>query len=137
MSELLAPWRPILNGRFRPIVFAAFGNLYFERPDGSVHVLDVLEGAVTDIAPSFTAFQALVNSREWQEEHLASELVWQLHQRGLKPAAGECYAISPHPAFTSNIALEQITPMSLAVWLSICAQVQFSPPATPSPPSAS
>jgi hypothetical protein len=137
MAELLAPWRPVLNGRYRPIAFDAFGNLFFERPDGSVHVLDVIEGALRSIAPSFTAFQALVNTREWQEEQLASELVWQLHQRGIKLKANECYAIAPHPVFGAGITPDRIMPMSIQVWLSLSAQSHGLPAVISSTPGAS
>ena len=136
MAEILAPWRAILNGKFRPIAFSAFGNLFFERPDGSVHVLDVIDGEVTGVAPSFTSFQTLVNTREWQEEHLASELIWQLRQRGLRPGVNECYAISPHPVFGAGITPDRIMPMSIQVWLSLSAQAHGFPAVSSSAPSA-
>jgi len=92
-----------------------------------VHVLDVIDGEITLVAPSFTAFQALVNAVEWQEEHLASELVWQLHQRGIKLAANQCYTIAPHPVFGAGITLERVMPMSIQVWLSLSAQAHGYP----------
>ena len=129
-QRLLAEWSPLVGGRLQPIGMSAFGDLYFLRPDGAVHVLDVLEGAVRLVAESQTAFGACMNSKEWQDANLMPEVVWQLQQRGLVRGHGQVFGFAPHPAFAGKIAPETALALDAIVWHSICSQ-SVGPRATP------
>jgi hypothetical protein len=63
-----------------------------------------------------------VNTNEWQERHLLSFQVAQLHERGIIPGAGQCYAFIPHPALLGRIDVERVMLMDIGVWQHICAQ---------------
>ena len=67
-------------------------------------------------------FKGLVNSQEWQEDHLLSYQVYQLHQRGLVPGHRQCYGFAPHPIFTGRIDIDTVMIMDILAWQSICAQ---------------
>lgn len=48
---ILEQWSPLVEGQLQPLGLSAFGDFYFLRPDGAVHVLDVIEGAVRCCIP--------------------------------------------------------------------------------------
>jgi hypothetical protein len=67
-------------------------------------------------------FTTLVNNQQWQEVHLLSLLVLQLHERSLIPGPGQCYGFAPHPAFAGKIELNTAIVLDIPVWQAICAQ---------------
>ncbi|OZB46426.1 MAG: hypothetical protein B7X60_08755 [Polynucleobacter sp. 39-45-136] len=122
-QHVLEQWSPLISGPVKPIGMSAFGDIYFLRPDGTVHVLDVLEGAVRHVAESETAFGAYMNSQEWLDANLMPEVVWQLHRRGLVRSPGQVFGFAPHPAFVGKIAPETAMVLDAVVWHSICSQL--------------
>lgn len=120
--ELLALWPGAVQGRLQPIGASAFGDLYFQRPNGSVERLDVLEGGVHLVASSNGEFGGLMNSPEWQRSNLLTEGVALLLERGLKRGSSQFFAFAPHPVFTGKIDWSRVMPLDAKVWHSICAQ---------------
>lgn len=120
--ELLAYWPSTVSGRLQPIGASAFGDLYFQRPNGNVERLDVLEGGVHIVATSPGDFQANMNSQQWQESNLLTEGVALLLERGLKRGAGQFFAFAPHPSFAGKIDWSRVMPLDAKIWHSICAQ---------------
>jgi hypothetical protein len=125
----LAPWSGFVGGPVGPEFLNKFGSWFLRRPEGRVEMLNVLTGAVEEMAKSYEEFVPLVNDQRWQETYLLSELVYQLHQRGTIPGVGQCYALAPHPALCGpNPANgEQVDPrfvmvMEIGLWQSLCAQ---------------
>jgi hypothetical protein len=123
MAGILKPWNFLLKGRLRPICFSRFGDLFFERPDGSVHELDVLHVRLGRISPTVDRFRGLMEDRGWQEEHFLSLLIWQLHEQGIAPGAGQCYGVAPHPLLGGKLVRENILLMPLGAWHLVCAQL--------------
>ncbi len=128
-ANWLAGWTRLHSGRVALAFMNKFGSWFLRTPEGPVLGIDVLSGTVERVAPSYDALIALVNQREWQERYLLSELVFQLHEAGKIPAAGECYAIAPHPALGGPNPMmgERVDPanvmvMSIRVWQSLCVQ---------------
>jgi hypothetical protein len=122
-SQLLEQWSPLVSGKIQPIGLSAFGDIYFFRSDGSVQVLDVLEGAVRSVAESQQAFGECMNSKEWQDSNLMPEVVWQLQNRGLIRNPGQVFGFAPHPSLAGKIAPETAMVMDAVVWHSICSQL--------------
>ena len=121
-AMLLAQWPGVVTGPLSPIGSSAFGDLYFQRPNGGIECLDVLEGGVHLVADSFESFQQMMNSMEWQEDKLLTSGVALLHDKAVLRGAGQFYAFAPHPAFTGQIDWNHVMPMDAAVWHSICSQ---------------
>jgi hypothetical protein len=63
----------------------------------------------------------LVNSQKWQEEHLLSLLVHQLHERRMIPADGQCYSLAPHPRLSGRIDINHAMVMEIDAWQAVCA----------------
>lgn len=122
----LGYWPGMVDGRVSPVFMSKFGDWFLRRPDGSTDELSVIEGTYSKIASTPEEFASLVNTQLWQEQHLLSIQVAQLHERGIVPHAGQCYAFAPHPALTGRIDIAQVMLMGIGVWQHICAQ-HFQP----------
>jgi hypothetical protein len=122
-------WGTAVSGRFRPELLNKFGSWFLRRPDGPVEMLDVFTGKVEKVASDHEEFVRLVNEPAWQEVHLLSRVVLDLHRRGKVPGPGQCYALAPHPASGGPDPArgDAIDPrfvfvMEIEAWQSICAQ---------------
>jgi hypothetical protein len=120
--DWLSCWQEVIRGKVVPICMSKFGDWFLQLPDGKVNELSVIEGTYKTIASSPKEFSVLVNSPKWQEEHLMSLIVQQLHERNLVPPDGQCYAFAPHPILLGRIAIENAMLMDIVVWQSICSQ---------------
>lgn len=120
--NLIKEWTSLLIGSIQPIGMSAFGDIYFLRSDGSVCVLDVLEGEVRDAALTQTEFAEKMNCPEWLEDNLMPEVVWQLRSRGLVCGRGQVYGFAPHPALAGRIDAGTAMVFDSAVWNAICSQ---------------
>ena len=118
----LADWRWLGLGRIAPIFLSRFGNWFFHRPDGSVHMLDVTEGTLEPVAPDFDRFQAAVNTQEWQEQYLYSPLVLKYRRQGIVASGRQAIGFAPHPAFAQSLDACTVTVLDMLVWQSICGQ---------------
>jgi hypothetical protein len=136
-ARCLDMWRHLVHERVAPVFMSKFGDWFLRRPDGSTAELSVIEGTFNTIAGSPEEFTALVNAQAWQEVHLLSHQVHELHQRGLVPGLGQCYGFAPHPALTGKIDVRMAMLMDIPVWQSICAQVFAGEPAPMAEPGAS
>lgn len=129
-SALLLEWPGLVNEEIRPIGAAVFGDLFFERRSGVVEKLDVLEGGVHHVANNFQQFSEFMNTPEWQEQHLLSQGVALLKEKGVHRAPGQFFGFAPHPAITGQIDWSRVMPLDAIVWNSICAQSLGTPPIT-------
>ena len=98
-----------------------FGDWFVRHPDGATSELSVIEGSYSRIASTPDEFMALVNSREWQEDHLLSLLVYQLHERKIISVQGQCYGFAPHPRLSGRLDINQAMIMEIGAWQAICA----------------
>ena len=117
----LAHWSGLITGRVLPLYMSKFGDWFLRRPDGSTSELSVIEGTYSKIASTPDEFTALVNSPEWQEDHLHSLLVYQLHERQTIPLEGQCYGFVPHPRLSGRIDVNQAIIVEIGAWQAICA----------------
>ena len=123
VAQLLSEWRPPrVIGPVQPIGLSAFGDVYFLRPDGSVHVLDGFEGEVRLAAHSDEEFAAYMKSASWQDANLMPAVIQQLHARGLALGPGQVFGFAPHPALVGKIKPEGALVLSARAWHSICSQ---------------
>jgi hypothetical protein len=123
-----------ISGRIRLVFLNKFGWIFFERAEGPVDMLDTFEGTFERIAESIDEFRGEVNRGRWQEVYLLSLHVYRLHQAGIVPDEGECYALTPHPlrgglAITGDgpLALDRVRVMDVGEWQSLCAEAWRKP----------
>jgi len=119
-------WSGWTTGRVAPVFMSKFGDWFLRRSDGSTDALSVIEGTYSTVAATPEEFLALANTQTWQEEHLLSLVVYQLHERGIIPQQGQCYGFAPHPAWSGDADIEQVIVMPISVWQRICADILSS-----------
>jgi hypothetical protein len=120
-------WSGMVRGKVAPVFMSKFGDWFLRRPDGGTDELSVIEGTYQSVASTPEEFAALVNTPVWQEEHLLSRQVLQLHEREIIPGVRQCYAFAPHPTLLGRIDLDRVMLMEIGVWQHICAQHFNSP----------
>ncbi len=103
IADWFAVWDAILPaglaGEPRTPLFASrFGTLFYARPDGSCHMLDVFFGEVQELAPDAATLALFLREPAWQETYLLAASVRALAAAGTVAHGTECYAIAPHPA---------------------------------------
>jgi hypothetical protein len=77
---------------------------------------------VYPIAASIQQFGELMNSPKWQEQHLLSQGVALLKEKGVTRGPSQFFGFAPHPSFVGKIDWSRVMPFDAAVWISICAQ---------------
>jgi hypothetical protein len=121
-ASWLVDWQWLGLGRIAPIFLSRFGNWFFHRPDGSVHMLEVTEAAVEQVAPDFASFQAAVNRREWQEQFFYSALVLKYRRQGIVALERQAIGLAPHPVLVDSIDKCKAMVLDMVIWQSICGQ---------------
>src|SRR5437870_11104156 len=104
----LGNWTPWVKGCVAPLFMSKFGDWFLRGTDGGTDELSVIEGTYKKVASSPDEFDTVVSSQEWQEEHLLSFHVLQLHRRGLVPNAKQCYGFAPHPVIVGRIEIDRV-----------------------------
>jgi hypothetical protein len=118
----MAEWQWLGLGRIAPIFLSRFGNWFFQRPDGSVHMLEVTEAAVEQVAPDLARFQEEVNSPQWQEEFLYSALLLKYRRQGIVALERQVIGFAPHPALVQSLDKCRVMVFDMLIWQSICGQ---------------
>jgi hypothetical protein len=90
LEELIREWKWLVAGRFLLLAVNAFGDLFLEAADGSVHRLDVTSAKFSVIAPSARDFVKAASEPEKQRDWFLGDLVRQAAQKGCTPGKGEC-----------------------------------------------
>src|SRR6267154_5413640 len=76
----LGYWCGRVTGRVAPVFMSKFGDWFLRRPDGGTDKFSVIEGTYSSIASTLEEFLSLVNTQTWQEHHLLSIQISQLHE---------------------------------------------------------
>jgi len=122
--EILAHgWAWLVKGEYRAIAASKFGDWFLERPDGTVQMLDAIEGTLEQVASSFNEFRELINMQARQEEWLLSELVFTMHEKNVIPSRGECYSFKLPLVLGGKAESQNVEVCDFRIWVSICGQI--------------
>lgn len=118
----LGDWDWLGLGRIAPIFLSRFGNWFFHRPDGTIHMLEVTGAAVEQLALNFDEFRAVVNTQAWQEQYLYSALVLRYRREGVIAMDRQAIGFVPHPALVPSLDACKPMVLDMIEWQSICGQ---------------
>ncbi len=121
-QRCLQMWEYAIAGQVAPIYLSKFGDWFLRHPDGKTSQLSVIEGTYQVIPNTPDEFTNQLNSQSWQEDHLLSLIIYELHLQDVIPGPGECYALAPHPMIYGKIDIENIMIMQIEPWQIICSQ---------------
>ena len=120
---LLSLWPKHMTGDFSPIGFSAFGDCFVQREWGEIQRLDVLVGGAHSVAGDMAEFQKLMDSADWREDNLLTDMVVWLRNRGLVRGPGQFFAFAPHPVVAGKLDWDTVTLMDALEWHSVCAAI--------------
>ena len=113
-SALLKDWCPPLPASFTVWLVTRFGDVFAVFEDGSVHFLDVGQGALTRIADDREDCAQKLDLDDNLEEWLMVGLVNQCVEAGLNLLENQCYGYKTAPVLGGEYAAENVFPISLA-----------------------
>ncbi|MDM0106075.1 hypothetical protein QTH97_14115 [Variovorax sp. J22R24] len=120
--SLLALWPKSITGKVIPLGASAFGDLFFQRPEGGVEKLDVLRGGVHYAASSLEEFKLLMNSRYWRDANLMSHGIHLAAKRGIARKRGHFFGFGKHPSHSGRIDWTSLMSLEATAWHAICAK---------------
>ena len=110
-SQLLSSWAWRMPQHLQPLFLSTFGDWFFRDGEDRILMFDLVSGELKQIADSKAEFEALLELEDYQREWLMSQMVEQLHQLGIKRAAGQCYAFRTPPMLGG-----QLLPSNIVLW---------------------
>lgn len=122
-NDLLSEWRWVVSNELRPFQLSKFGNWFFQSADGSVHLLDLIEGELKQIAVSMQEFDRLKDLEDNRAEWYLDGFVFRCHAEGLELGPGECFGWRLHPMMGGAFEFENIQKFSLRIYQCLVGQL--------------
>jgi hypothetical protein len=123
-KAILADWKWLIGKAKLPILLTAGGDAFLQHVnDGSVHLLDVAAGTVSQIASSVAEFQSLLSDREFVYNHLSVAMVADLLQSGRKLSHGQIFSFKIPPVLGGEYVLSNVEVSDIEVHFSLAGQV--------------
>src|ERR1700694_514446 len=90
-QDLLRDWRWCVPANYRPVQMTKFGDWFFVDPQGRVHMLNIIEGTLQEVAPSLADYNALKNTADKHTEWFLDGFVFRCVGAGLTIGVAQCY----------------------------------------------
>lgn len=124
-TALLRDWRWLIGPKKLPVLVSALGNAFVLEPDdGTVHVLDVGPGVLTQVASSTDEFRKRLRDKDFVIEHFAPIIVVRMRERGLALQPGQLYGFRKAPALGGEYSADNLEPTDIDVHFALTGQVQ-------------
>jgi hypothetical protein len=129
-SGLFDDWHWILPTMHHPVMIGYFGDTVFNAPDGSLWLLDVLEGTYQRIAANTDEFETLLRNPDNADLWFTQNWVEIATAHGLIPAIDQCLGWHIPPLFGGPFEIENIGVFPRRTYLCIQGQLhrQARPP---------
>lgn len=106
-----------------PAAVSAFGDIFFRAADGSVKLLDLVEGRLTQMSGTWSELETQLNNADRQDDLLLAGLVMAARRKGLVPDDGECYDFKKPPVLGGEMSVEQMDKTFFVVKVHIAGQI--------------
>ena len=134
IDDALESWRWLVPNDVTFVALTVLGDLFLREHDGSVWLLDTIEGKYYAVAESIELWQELLHDHERVEAWLMPQFVEALYAAGLVLKAGECFSATIPAILGGKFTPENWQPTSWRVhfWSpgQIHEQVKDLPPGT-------
>ena len=120
---VLAGWSWLLPPEYTLWLVTRFGDLFVVPPDGTIHMLDVGAGSLTQVAESRADFGRGIDEGDNADNWLMIPLVDELVAAGLRLRPGECYGYKIPPVLGGEYAVENCAVLPIADYLGAYASI--------------
>jgi len=122
IDDLLREWRWRVPKDYRPIQMTKFGDSFFADAKEQVHMPDLIEGTLQEVAPSIGAYKEL-DTPDKQNEWFLDSLVFRCAESDVLLDSSQCYGWEVHPLLGGKLTIDNIKVYSLRVYQSIMGQI--------------
>jgi hypothetical protein len=122
-EDLLREWRWCIPEGYTPIQMTKFGDWFFVDQRQHVHMLDLIEGTLQEVALTIPAYNELKNTPDKHSEWFLDGLVFRCVEEGMPLGPSQCYGWRVHPMLGGKTAFENIQVFSLRVYQSLMGQL--------------
>jgi len=123
VSDLRTAWSWLLEEPWKPVLFTAFGDMFFEYRDGCIYWICTGDGSVTRVADNAEQFEGLLRTDK-AEIWLLPSLVGALMAEGKVLGLQECYAFTILPIFKEcTYTPENVNPISVREHFSLSGEL--------------
>jgi hypothetical protein len=98
IEELRTAWSWLLPDHYQPVLFSAFGDLFYKTPAGEVWWLNTGTAEVSKIAESQLEFERLLGTDK-ADDWFLPPLIEKLINAGKALSPGQCYTFVTLPIF--------------------------------------
>ena len=134
-NTLLDDWEWAMPEPLRPVMVTAMGDAFAQGKSGEVYLIDMVEGAITQIADDGDSFRALLTDAQFVTDHLFPSRVVQLRNAGKTLPPQHVYSHTHLLVLGGEDDLENVDVIDASVHISIHGQVHRQvkdlPPGTP------
>ncbi|TPI60445.1 DUF1851 domain-containing protein [Mesorhizobium sp. B3-1-7] len=121
--EALDGWKWIGLDGLEPGAVSAFGDIFFRAPDGSVKLLDMVGGRLTQVSETWPELTTQFNDPDRRDELLLAGLVTTARKKGLVLGVDECYDFEKPPVLGGEMSVKQINKTFFVVKAHIAGQI--------------
>ena len=113
LAKLRESWTWLLEEPWQPVLFTAFGDMFFKGREGQIFWLCTGDGSVTQVADSVEHFETLLETDE-ADFWLLPDLVQSLIAEGKVLGPQQCYAFTIAPIFAEyTYTPDNLNPISV------------------------
>ncbi len=122
-TTLLTDWRWVVPDTLTPLFLTALGDWIFGAPDGSLWLLEMLEGSLSSIAANAAEYNRLKSSDEWLDETLLAHWFVIALGKGMAPSTDECIGWKVHPILGGPLDETNLQLFTMKVYQSLMGQL--------------
>jgi hypothetical protein len=122
-GPLLGEWSWLLPRSHLPLFVGAFGDSVFGAPDGSLWLLDLLEGDYSCIAANGSEYNRLKGDPANLNKWFSADWVTIAAGNGLVPDESQCLGWKVHPILGAEFSIANIGLFSTRIYHSVLGQL--------------
>jgi len=115
--KALDSWKWLLPKDFDLWLVTRFGDCFLEMTDGEIHLLNVGDGTLTEVAESGEEFATKMENEDNFADWLMAPLVDLLAEKKVKLKKGQCYGFKVLPVLGGEFEPKNIAPISIIEYL--------------------
>jgi hypothetical protein len=116
-------WKWAIDGEIRPIAVSAFGDWFYEKRDGKVYSLSILDGTEAEVSLSIDAFAASLKEVAFRDRWLLEAFVERCNRENVAFNLGQCLGWKLQPITGGKFEFSNIGVYDYKVYWNIVSQI--------------